>query len=161
MRHAEEKGGIVSKPQAMHDAGPYRTPSTDAMIREDRGPGSVGWVVFAAVMMIMAGSFNAIEGFVALLNGNWLADNTALPIQIDYAAWGWTWLIFGSLVAAAGLGVLAGQTWARIVGVTFAALNAIVQLLFIPAYPFWALAVIVVDIIVIWALTAHGGELRE
>jgi hypothetical protein len=151
----------VSKPQAMHDVGAYRSPSNNIVIREDRGGGAVGWVVFAAVMMIMSGSFNAIEGFVALLNGNWLADKTALPIQIDYAAWGWTWLIFGSLIAAAGIGVLAGQMWARIVGVAFATVNAIVQLLFIPAYPFWGLSVVAVDIIAIWALTAHGGELKE
>jgi hypothetical protein len=131
------------------------------MIREDAAAGSAGWVVFAAVMMIMVGSFNAIEGFVALLNASWLRANTALPITIDYTVWGWAWLIFGSLVAAAGFGALLGQTWARVVGVTFAALNAIAQLLFIPAYPFWALTVIAIDVIVIWALTAHGGELRE
>jgi hypothetical protein len=65
------------------------------------------------------------------------------------------------VVAVAGLGVLAGQTWARVVGVIFALLNATAQMLFIPAYPFWALAVIVLDVLVIWALTAHGGELRE
>jgi hypothetical protein len=151
----------VSKPQAMRDVGRYRSPGDNVPIRDDRGEGAVGWAVFAAVMLLMSGSFNAIEGFVALLNGNWLADTTALPIEVDYAAWGWTWLIFGSLVVAAGLGVLAGQTWARIVGVTFAALNAIVQMLFVPAYPFWALSVVVVDIIVIWALTAHGGDLKE
>jgi hypothetical protein len=131
------------------------------MLREDRGSSAaMGWVVFAAIMMIMVGTFNAIQGLVALLNGNWLEANTALPITFDYAAWGWTWLVFGSLVAIAGLGVLSGHTWARVVGVTFAALNAIGQLLFIPAYPFWGMTVIAVDIIVIWALTARAGELE-
>jgi len=131
------------------------------MYDESRSSGWFGWVLFAGVMMIMLGSINAIEGFIALLNGNWLASSTALPIRFDYTTWGWTWLIFGSVVATAGLGVLAGQLWARIVGVVVAGLNAIGQLLFIPAYPFWAVTVVVVDVLVIWALTVHGSEMRE
>ncbi len=131
------------------------------MIREDRGPGWVGWVVFAGVMMILLGCFNAIEGLGALLNGNWLAANTTRSIRVDYAAWGWTWLLFGCIVAAAGFGVLRGKPWARVVGVIVAALNAVAQLVFIPAYPFWALSIMVVDIIVIWGLTLHGRELAE
>jgi len=141
---------------------PYRTPPAgNDMIREDRDSARVGWVVFAAAMMILVGSFNAIEGFVALLNGNWLASNTALPITFDYTTWGWTWLIFGSVVALAGIGVLAGQMWARVVGVVFAGLDAVAQLVWLPAYPVWGVIVIAVDVIVIWALTVHGGALRD
>jgi hypothetical protein len=158
MRGAE--GGIVSKPQAMHDLGPYGPPSTSTTTVAPQGrQAGAGWVVFAAVMMIMSGSFNAIEGLVALLNAKWLAANSVLPVRVDYTAWGWAWLLFGIVVAAAGVGALRWQLWARIVGVVAAALNAIAQLLFIPAYPFWAIAVIAVDIIVIWALTTHGDEL--
>lgn len=157
----EEEGGNVSESEPMtQDISEYRRRG-GSMNEEGRVTGWFGWILFAAVMMIMLGSFNAIEGFVALLNGNWLAKSTTLPINFDYQTWGWTWIIFGSVVAIAGLGVLAGQLWARIVGVVFAGLNAIAQLLFIPAYPFWALTVIVVDILVIWALTVHGGELRD
>jgi hypothetical protein len=152
----------MAKPEPSPDVYSYQASGGGApLIREDPGSGWAGWVVFAGAMMIMLGSFNAIEGFVALLNGNWLADNTSLPVTFNYATWGWTWLIFGSVVAVAGLGVLAGQTWARVVGVIFALLNATAQMLFIPAYPFWALTVIALDVLVIWALTAHGGELRE
>ncbi len=152
----------MSESQPMpQDIDDRRPSGGNSMYEEKRVTGWFGWILFAGVMMIMLGSFNAIEGFIALLNGNWLAKSTSLPINFDYQTWGWTWIIFGSLVAIAGLGVLAGQLWARIVGVIFAGLNAIAQLLFIPAYPFWALTVIVVDVLVIWALTVHGGELRE
>jgi hypothetical protein len=157
-----EEGGTVSESPPEQDIYENRRRSGgNSMYEENRVTGWFGWILFAGVMMIMLGSFNAIEGFIALLNGNWLAKSTTLPINFDYQTWGWTWIIFGSLVAIAGLGVLAGQLWARIVGVIFAGLNAIAQLLFIPAYPFWALTVIVVDVLVIWALTVHGGELRE
>lgn len=151
----------MSKPQAMHDTSALRTPADGPMLREDSRADRVGWAVFAAVMLMMAGAFNAIDGLVALLNGKWLADNTSLPVTFDYTTWGWTWLIFGAVVVVAGIGVLGGRTWARIVGIVFAALNATVQLLFIPAYPFWSMTVIAVDVIVIWALATRAGELRE
>lgn len=151
----------MSKPQAVRDVRGRGSPSNNVVIREDRQGGAAGLVVFAGVMMMVAGSFNVIEGLVALLNSRWLASSTALPVHVDYTAWGWTWVIFGSVVFTAGVGALAGRMWARVVGVVFAALNAIVQLLYIEAYPFWALAVVAVDIIVIWALTVHGDELAE
>jgi hypothetical protein len=151
----------VSEPMPQ-DIYEYRRRSGgDTMFEEGHVSGWFGWILFAGVMMIMLGSLNAIQGFIALLNGNWLAKSTALPVHFDYRTWGWTWIIFGSVVAVAGLGVLAGQLWARIVGVIFAGLNAIAQMLYIPAYPFWGLTVIVVDVLVIWALTVHGGELRD
>jgi hypothetical protein len=65
------------------------------------------------------------------------------------------------VVGLAGLGLLAGQTWARLVGIVLAVLSAIANFLFIPYYPFWAILVITLDIFVIWALAAHGGQLRD
>jgi hypothetical protein len=64
-------------------------------------------------------------------------------------------------VGLAGLGLLAGQTWARVVGITLAVLSAIANFLFIPYYPFWSMLIIAVDVFVIWALVAHGRELRD
>jgi hypothetical protein len=147
----------VSKPQ-LRTHPEDRAPEGTQPFREDRGAGRLGWVVFAGVMMMVLGSFNAIQGLVALLNGSWLASEAALPVSVDYTTWGWTWVIVGTVVAIAGGGVFFGQLWARIVGVVFAALNAIGQLLFMPAYPFWSLSILVLDLIVIWALTMHGRE---
>jgi hypothetical protein len=70
-------------------------------------------------------------------------------------------LILGIVVALAGVGLLAGRTWARVVGITLAALSAITNFLFIPEHPFWALLVIALDVVVIWALAAHGREVRD
>jgi hypothetical protein len=64
-------------------------------------------------------------------------------------------------VAFAGWGLLSGQTWARIVGITLAALSATANFLFIPYYPFWALLIIAIDVLVIWALAAHGRQFKE
>jgi hypothetical protein len=64
-------------------------------------------------------------------------------------------------VAFAGWGLLSGRTWARVVALTVALLSALANFLFIPYYPFWALLLITLDIFVIWAIAAHGGELRD
>ena len=61
----------------------------------------------------------------------------------------------------AGIGLFSGNMLARIVGVIVASLSLIANFFFIPAYPLWALIVITIDVLVIWALTAHGSEMRE
>jgi uncharacterized protein (DUF983 family) len=61
----------------------------------------------------------------------------------------------------AGFGVFTGSMIARTVGVIVAGLSLIANFFFIPAYPLWALLVVTIDILVIWALTAHGSEMKE
>ena len=70
-------------------------------------------------------------------------------------------IMVGCFQFFAGWGVLSGSTWARMVGITLAVLSAIANFLWLPYYPFWALAIITLDVFVIWALAAHGGELRD
>jgi hypothetical protein len=122
--------------------------------------GWLGWVYFAGVMMLALGSFHAVEGLVALFKrGYYLVSPEGLVVHVGYATWGWTFLIVGVVVALAGLGVLAGQTWARVVGVVLAAVSALLNLMFISAYPLWSLLIITLDVLVIYALTVHGREL--
>ena len=79
---------------------------------------------------------------------------------LDISQWGWVHLIIGLVVLLSGIGVFSGNLLARTVGVIAAAVSLIANFLFIPAYPLWAIAVITIDVLVIWALTAHGGEMR-
>ncbi len=127
----------------------------------DTVTGWVGWVLFAGVLMFTTGFFNIIEGLVAVFNwGYYRVNPSGLVIHLDYAAWGWALLAFGLLLAAAGYGVMVGQTWARVVGVIAAGVNAIVNLGFIAAYPVWITLTIVLDVLVIYALIVHGREAR-
>jgi hypothetical protein len=124
--------------------------------------GWVGLLAFAAIMMILAGAFQAIDGLIALFNDElYVVRPNGLVINVDYTAWGWTHLLLGILLIAAGYAVLSGRVWGRTLGVIAALLSAIVNFAFIPAYPFWSLLIITVDVLVIYALIAHGGELRE
>jgi len=123
--------------------------------------GWVGWVLFAGIVLFTAGCFNVIEGLVALLNRDYYVVGTSgLVVQADIAVWGWTLLILGAIQAVVGYGVAVGQTWARMVGVVLAALNAVVNLAFIAAYPIWIILTITLDVIVIYAITVHGREAR-
>jgi hypothetical protein len=129
----------------------------------DVGPsGWAGWVVFAGLMMIMVGAFHGISGLVALFRDEfYVVRPSGLVLNIDYTAWGWTHLLVGVLVFAAGCGALVGQTWARAVGVVLALLSAVANMLFISAYPVWSVVLITLDVVVIYALIVHGRELKR
>jgi hypothetical protein len=122
---------------------------------------AVGFTVFAAIMMLMVGVFQALQGLVAIFENEFYVQTRNYLFQFDATAWGWIHLVIGVLVAFAGWGLLSGQTWARVVGITLAVLSAIANFLFIPYYPFWSLLIITLNVFVIWALSAHGREYRE
>jgi hypothetical protein len=136
---------------------------SDVAYADDTGmTGWVGWIAFAGVIMVMAGIFQATAGLVALVNDDvYVVASDRLALTLDYTQWGWVHLILGSVVATAGLAIFSGRVWARAVGVLLAALSALAHLLFISAFPFWSLIVIAMDVLVIYALCVHGGELRR
>lgn len=124
--------------------------------------GWAGMVIFAGVIMIVIGIFHAIEGLVAVFDpGYYLVTKGGLVVSVDYTAWGWTHLLIGVLVALTGVGLLAGQTWARVTGIVLAAVSAIVNLAFIAAYPVWTVILVGLDVIVVYALAVHGKEVRS
>jgi hypothetical protein len=124
--------------------------------------GWVGWIAFASMMMVLLGMFHAIEGLVALFKDEvFLVGERGLTVNVDYTAWGWAHLLGGILIVAAGVGLLSGKIWARTIGVLLAMVSAVINIAFLPAYPIWSTIMIAVDILVIWALTVHGSELRE
>ena len=124
--------------------------------------GWVGWVAFAGVMMLLVGTFHVIQGLVAVFRDEYfLVTKSGLTVNVDYTTWGWTHIIGGAVLILAGIAVFSGAVWARTVGVILAMLSAIVNIAFLAAYPIWSVTMIAVDVLVIWALTVHGGELKE
>jgi hypothetical protein len=122
---------------------------------------AVGFTLYAALMMIMAGFFQAFAGLVALFENEFYVATRNYLFQFDATTWGWIHLVLGVVVALAGVSVMSGRVWARTVGITLALVSAIANFAFIPYYPFWALTVIALDVLVIWALAAHGREIRD
>jgi hypothetical protein len=121
----------------------------------------VGWVAFAGMMMTMLGVFHIVQGFVALFNDDYyLVGKSGLVVNIDYTAWGWTHIIAGAIVLAAGFCVFAGQMWARVVGTMVALISAVINLAFLAAYPIWSMMMIALCVVIILALTVHGSEIK-
>lgn len=126
--------------------------------RADSPGGWYGMIVFASTIMLMLGSFHAIAGFVALFEDDYfLVTRNGLVVSADYTAWGWAHIILGVVIAAAGAALLSGAMWARIVAIIVALLSSLVNLAFLSAYPLWSGIMIVLDILVIYAVTAHGN----
>ena len=111
-----------------------------------------GWVLFAAMVMIIVGGWNAFEGFIAILNRDALLKLGGELVVLSTTQWGWIHLLLGALVLLTGIALLAGASWARVAAIVFVVLNAIAQVFTIQTYPWWGLIVLVLDIFVIWAL---------
>jgi hypothetical protein len=120
----------------------------------------VGWLVFAGLMLITVGAFNAIDGLVALFKDEVFVATDEQLIAFDLTQWGWVHLTIGILQVLVGLAVFTGATWAHMVAVGLVILNAIGQLAFLNAYPFWSTIVIALDVVILWALVVHGDETR-
>ena len=122
---------------------------------------AAGWISFAGFMMIMLGGFHAVAGLVGIIDDQFYVATQKYVFQFDRTTWGWIHLIFGIIVVLAGFGVFSGAVWARTVGVILGFVSAIAAFAWLPYYPILGIAIIVVAIAVIWALTMHGREVER
>ena len=120
--------------------------------------GAVGWTMFAALMMILIGSFHAIAGLAGIIHNEFYAVTPNYVLEFDATTWGWIHLIGGTIILLAAIGLFSGAVWARTVGVIVATVSALANFAWLPLYPIWAITLIAVDVAVIWALTAHGRD---
>ena len=125
-------------------------------VEEDVSGWAVGGIAFAGTVMVMIGTFQALEGLVALFNDEFFVVTRNYTFDLDVTAWGWIHLIIGIVVLATGFGLFARSTWAGVTGIMICALSAISNFFFIPYYPFWSLLEIGLAVWVIWALTRPG-----
>lgn len=149
---------VQATPPANAPAGNGAYTGTDAYgPDEERG---LGWVLFAGTLLMMLGTLNFIEGLAAINNSHFFAGNVHY-IAGSLNTWGWVVLIIGVVEWAVGTAVFFKSQFARWVAVFILALNAIVQLMMIPAYPFWSLSFFAVDILAIFGLIVHGKRLER
>jgi len=143
---------VRATPQATESSGGY-----EGYADQDRG---YGWVAFAGVLVLMLGTLNFIEGIAAIGNSRFFAGGQHY-IFGNLKTWGWIVLCLGVLQLAVGLGIFVQNQLARWTGVVVLSLNAIAQLLMIPAYPFWSLALFTLDILAVYGLVAYGDRIGE
>lgn len=135
------------------EATPHRPEHRGA---EDRQP--TGWTVFAGALLLIVGSLNALYGLAAILNDEIVIVGGEGVILADVTTWGWIHLVLGSLVACAGLGLFAAASSARWIAIFFAGANAVAQIVWFPAAPLWAFLIIILDVTIIYQLTARWDE---
>ena len=116
-----------------------------------------GLIIFASVLLLVAGFWNLIQGISAIAKSHVYVAN-AHYVFGDLRSWGWVTLILSILMLLAGVGVLVGNQLARWFAVAVVGLDAIAQMFVIPAYPFWSLTIIAMDVVALYGLCAYGSR---
>jgi hypothetical protein len=137
------------------------TPSRGYPPTQTERTGWTGWIYFASSMMFLLGALAFVQGLVGIFDdGYYAVTERGLVVNVDYTVWGWVHLVLGLLILVSAGGVLSGNLAARTVGVVLALLSTVVNMVFLTATPVWSTIVIALDVLVIYALTAHGSEMR-
>jgi hypothetical protein len=119
-----------------------------------------GWIGFAGTLMLIIGGIDFFQGLIALFEDKYYVVSQSGYLVFDLTAWGWIMLIWGVLLALAGVGLLAGQRWARWFTIVVVSLNVFAQLGFLgnSQYPLWALTALALNVVVLYALIARWSE---
>ena len=117
-----------------------------------------GGALFASILMIIGGVMGAFQGIAGITKNTFFVVPSDYWITVNNTAWGWTHLVVGLILVAAGFGVMTGAMWARWLGIVVVAVSAVVNFLFIPIQPFTSLALIAIDMWIIHSLAVHKRE---
>jgi hypothetical protein len=118
---------------------------------------ATGGITFAATMAVLVGTFQIVQGLVAVFNDDFYLVTRNYTFDLDVTAWGWIHMLIGVVMVGVGFGLYARALWAVIGGIAVAAISALGNFFFIPYYPVWALLLIVLDVWIIWSLTRPGA----
>ena len=122
--------------------------------------GLAGMVAFAGIMLALIGFFDILQGLTALFNDEYFAIREGQLLVLDFTTWGVITLIWGSLLVAAGLGLLSGRSGARVFAIVVVFVNMLLQIAFLAAFPIWSTIIIALDVLVLYALTARWDEVK-
>lgn len=124
--------------------------------------GWVGWVWFGAFALLTVGLFNIVAGLIAVFQEEkvlaWSGQGLTI---VDVSTWGWVHLVLGVALTGLGLVLFTGAAWARWTAAVLVVLNLVAQFVSLPITPWWSLAVIILDVVVLWALIVHGEEVER
>jgi hypothetical protein len=128
------------------------------------GSAWTGWIAFAAMVLVIVGAIDVIQGFFAVIEDNYVvATGEGLAI-VDVTGWGWFNIFWGALLVLAGLALLGGAGWARWLGIIGVGFGAVAQMGFLAnypqAYPLWNITILTLQIVVLFALVAKWGEYK-
>lgn len=131
------------------------------MAKQNNNSGWLGWIAFASLMLALVGIFHMIAGFVGLFQEDIYAITPNAVWLFDYSQWGWIHIFGGLLAFLAASSLAQGHMYGRVVAVLVAMASVVVNMAFVPVYPIWSIMMVTVGVLVIWAVTVHGKELKE
>ena len=114
----------------------------------------------AGVLLIVGGGFQVIEALAAIVKDEYLVVTPNYIYTFDLTAWGWIHLLIGLALVAIGICLLLGQGWAQVAGIVVAAISALINFTWLPYSPLWAILVIAVDLLIIWALASARAQAK-
>ena len=116
--------------------------------------------IFAGAALLTVGIFQFLEGVAAAAKDDVFVRTSNYVFEFDLTTWGWIHIVLGIIVAIVGGAILAGQGWAMVAGIVVAVVSALMNFVWMPYYPFWAVLIIAFDIAAIWALSTMLGDRR-
>lgn len=127
---------------------------------ENTNTGWVGWIYFAGIIMVVRAMLQGFFGFVALSKDDFYVVTQNQLSVFNYDAWGWLHILLAVILLTGGFSLFSGGVWGRVVACIGVALSLVANLIFLPAYPIWGIAVIILDMLVLYAILVHGDEAR-
>ncbi|MDV7086668.1 hypothetical protein GXW84_35240 [Rhodococcus sp. IEGM 248] len=115
----------------------------------------------AAIVLLTIGILHVLSGVSALMQDDLVVAGPEYIYQFDTTAWGWIHLVLGVIVAAVGVMLFTGATWARVGAMVICALSLLANFLWLPHYPWWSVVMIVLDVFVIWAVATWKPGYEE
>ena len=116
-----------------------------------------GWLMFAGIMVLIAGILNCIWGFAAIDSANFFVEDERYILS-DLNTMGWIILVVGVIQIIAAFSIWAGGEFGRWIGIFAASLSAIGALLSMPGFPLWSVCVFFINVLIIYGLVAYGGH---
>ena len=123
--------------------------------------GAIGWISFAGIMLVIAGSFAMLAGLGGIINPDAFVVTKDNIFKLSTTSWGWWHLIVGAIIFFSGIGVFTGNVLARTIGVIAAIVSMISAFVWMPIYPIWGITIIAIDFAIIWALAVHGRDIQK
>ncbi|GGO00497.1 DUF7144 family membrane protein [Nocardia rhizosphaerihabitans] len=113
---------------------------------------AAGTSIGAGILLAVVGVLQILEGISAVAKDDLIVVGPEYLYQFDLTTWGWWHIIFGAIALIVAIGLLAGQTWGRVLAMVIAAISIIANFLWLPYYPWWSILIIIINIVVIWAV---------
>ncbi|HRK40864.1 MAG TPA: hypothetical protein PLN95_02185 [Candidatus Saccharibacteria bacterium] len=135
--------------------------TTAGTTRQPQVTGWTNWIVIAGSLMFLSGIVHMLYGFAGIFSQDWYVYMSGTTYMLSISDWGWTMLAIGVLLVGSAALLLAGNMLGRIVGALLAVVGMVANLALIEVTPVWSIIAIAVSIFILYAIIAHGGEMKR